>query len=90
MTPTTIRYAEGGPTLTVRPIFAWNRGDIHPVMGSSGPKDYIKNDVWALFEANPEVDRIVMVRASGSPFLLMRHADGCWFDITGKQIVEDK
>jgi hypothetical protein len=84
-----IRYAGGGESLDVRPIFAWDRGFIDaPVGSSSGPKDYIKNQIWAVFNAQPAVDRIVMVRASGSPFLLLR-VKGAWFDVTGKPVVAD-
>lgn len=90
MTPSVmIRLAEGGPSLEVNVVYEWNRGDLRgPVMSAgSGPKDYIKNDVWALFAANPMVDRIIMVRAGGPPFLLMRRTDGYWFDMAGKQIL---
>ena len=60
-----VSYLEGGPSLEVRRIAAWNRGDIEaPVMSaSSGPKDYFKNEIYALFQSDPELQRIVLVRA---------------------------
>lgn len=88
----TIRYADGGPSLGVRLIATWDRGGIPaPVMSaSSGPKDYIKNRIFELFEAHPRINRVVMVRASGPAFLLMRDEDNCWFDMSGKQVVAEE
>ena len=85
----TIRYVDGEQSLKVRKIATWDRATMpDPVMSaSSGPKDYIKNQIWAVFDKNPAIDRIVMVRASGPPFLLLRGPESCWFDVTGKQIV---
>jgi hypothetical protein len=89
--PLRIQYAEGGPLLEVRAIAAWDRGFMDaPVGSSSGPKDYIKNDIWSIFQAQPEVNRVVMVRASGSPFLLIRSTDNRWYDVTGKQVIVAK
>jgi hypothetical protein len=83
----TICYVEGGASLTVREICSWNRGDIEAIVaGSNGPKDYIKNQIFAVFESNPRINRIVMVRASGPAFVLLRDVDNCWFDATGKQV----
>ena len=84
----TIRYAEGGQALDVRLIASWKRGFMPgPIMSnSSGPRDYLKNDIWAFFNANPNFDEIVMVRASGPPFLLAR-SQGYWFDMAGKQVI---
>lgn len=83
-----IEYAAGGPALDVREIFTWDRGDLAaPVMSSSsGPKDYVKNQIWGLFNANPRLARVVMVRAEGPPFLLLKRDDGFWFDVTGVQV----
>jgi hypothetical protein len=60
--------------LTVRLIHTWHRGDIdHAIMSvSSGPKEYVKNIVHALFENSPALDAVSMVRASGPPFFLLR------------------
>jgi hypothetical protein len=73
--------------LTVRLIQTWHRGDIdHAVMSaSSGPKEYVKNIIFALFEANPAVEAIVMVRGSGSPFLLLR-AGRNYFDMSNREV----
>jgi hypothetical protein len=84
-----ISYAEGGPSLRVRHIYTWDRDKMPPpvMSASSGPKDYIKNQICTLFDAHPEVDRVVMVRASGPPFLLMRSEAKYWFDVSGKQVI---
>lgn len=83
-----VRYANGCSAISVRLITAWNRDFIDgPIMSnSSGPKDLLKNQIWGVFNAEKDVDRIVMVRASGPPFLLLRRL-GCWFDVTGTQVV---
>ncbi len=89
-TPVKLRYAdEDGKTLTAFLIYAWNRGDVPaPVMSaSSGPKDYIKNEIYQLFESGPAVTRIVMMRGRGPTFYLFRNGDGLWFDNTGKQVI---
>jgi hypothetical protein len=85
-----VRYAEGGKSLEVTSIYSWNRGDIAaPVMSSSsGPKDYIKNQIFAIFQDDPKINRVVMVRANGPTFFLYQ-VDGCWFDVTGKQVVQE-
>ena len=58
----------------MRLIHTWNRGDIdHAIMSaSSGPKEYVKNIVHALFESSPTLDAVSMVRAGGPPFFLLR------------------
>ena len=86
-----IRYADGAETLLVREIFSWERGfRDHPIQGASGPKSYIMNAVIELFEQAPSIDLVVMVRASGMPFLIMRDRENCWYDISGNQIVRDQ
>jgi hypothetical protein len=87
-----IRYAQGQPAaLTVRLIHSWNRGEITAaeiMSTSSGPKDYLKTQVYEIFDAKPEIDRVVMVRGNGPTFFLL-HINGAWFDITGEQIIQD-
>jgi hypothetical protein len=80
-----VRYAAGGAALNVRLIAGWNRGDVQPVSGGSGLKDYVKNRVYLIFEQQPKVDRVVMVRASGPPFLLLRVGEH-WFDVMAKEV----
>jgi hypothetical protein len=73
----------------VRSIFTWNRGDIKEqvLSTSSGPKDYIKNDVWRVFDLWPRVNRVDLMRTrAGALFLLMRDSDNCWLDRAGKQV----
>jgi hypothetical protein len=85
-----IRYADGGASITVDLIHSWKRDEIAPpvMSNSSGPKDYVKNQIWALFNANPDVVKVVMVRGRGPFFLLTQTKDGCWFDMTGKQVIK--
>lgn len=84
-----VRYIDGSKSIAITLLHTWNRGEVVPISGSSGLKEYIKNDVWSLFEANLGVDRIVMVRGNGPTFFLMRNR-GCWFDATGKQVVGEE
>lgn len=83
----TVRYADRSESLTVRLIHQWNRGDIGgPVMSaSSGPKDYIKNQVWQAFSDTPSLDAVMMVRANGLTFVIFQRG-GEYFDATGKQV----
>lgn len=68
-------------------IAAWNRGDVTTVMSaSSGPKDYIKNVISAIFDKHPEIDRVVMVRGRGPTFFLLRTCDSAWRDVTGQVV----
>src|SRR5260370_2339650 len=72
--------------LTVRLIRTWKRGEIIPVQStSSGLKLYLKNLVWAAFEAAPQAEAISMIRASGPPFLLLRVGQK-YFDVAGKEV----
>lgn len=84
-----VRYADSQSSLRVRHIFQWDRGDFPrgaTMSASSGPKDYVKNQVYALLAAAPTADLVVMVRASGPTFFLVKDVDGNWFDVTGKQV----
>lgn len=87
-TEATVRYADAAEHLHVREIITWDRGDIpHPIMSaSSGPKAYLRNDIYEVFQISPHVDRVVMVRASGPPFLLL-HAPNGWFDMSARQVI---
>ena len=73
--------------MTVKCVFEWKRGDVDVAMSaSSAHKNYVKNDICAVFNARPEVTKIVLVRAEGPAFILMQVESGCWFDVTGAQI----
>lgn len=88
MPGTRVRYIDAPDTaLTVRLIHEWRRGDIdHAVMSaSSGPKYYVKNIVFALFEDNPAIDAISIVRSSGPPFLLLR-VGRKYFDMSQREV----
>lgn len=88
MPATRVSY-KGAPdqSLTVTLIHAWHRGDIdHAVMSaSSGPKEYIKNDVFYLFEDNPLIEAVLMVRANGPPFFLLR-VGRQYFDVSKREV----
>jgi hypothetical protein len=79
-------------------IRSWDRGEIEPTMSaSSGPKDYTKNHVCAIFDRFPQVARIFMVRGEFSqigkdghpspPFLLVADLAGQVWDMAGKPVM---
>jgi hypothetical protein len=92
-------YADPAVSIRVNLIRAWERGEIDaPVMSaSSGPKDYIRNHIWAIFDRFPRVARVLMVRGEHSqigkdqhpspPFLLAVDAVGEVWDMAGKPVV---
>jgi hypothetical protein len=88
--PARIRYVDGTTVLAVTEIYSWLREDIPaPIMSSSsGPKGYTKNDVFAIFNADPSIERVVMVRGHGPTFFLLNAGD-VWTDITGRQVVQE-
>jgi hypothetical protein len=70
-------------------LHVYRRADLPdgPISGGSGPKDYMKNQVWeALFGTRPDVEAVAVVRGRGSMFFLGRDRNG-WFDVSGKQVV---
>lgn len=88
MPGTLISYKDSpDQALTVRLIHAWHRGDIEaPIMSaSSGPKGYVKNDVFYLFESNPAIDAVLMVRGGGPPFFLFRIGRS-YFDVLAREV----
>ena len=62
-TEATVRYADAAEHLHVREIITWDRGDIpHPIMSaSSGPKAYLRNDIYEVFQISPHVGAHVVV-----------------------------
>lgn len=83
-----LHYAGSAVSLSVSLITTWERGEIPELVmsTSSGPKDYLKNAVWLLFNSHPQIERVALVRSTRSLFFLMR-ASGSWFDVTGKPVV---
>lgn len=73
--------------LDVRVVVSWLRGDIDGMVmsASSGPKDYIKNQIYAAFQQVPAVEEIALMRAGGPAFLVLR-AGGRYFDATAREI----
>ncbi len=76
--------------LTVHVIHTWRRGDIEaPIMSSSsGPKDYVKNKIFALFESNEDISAVVMLCAHVTPFLLRRIGNS-YFDATNQEVIAE-
>lgn len=76
--------------LIARVIHDWQRGEIAgPVMSaSSGPKAYLQNLVFTLFETGRDIERILWLIGEykqSIPFCLYLRA-GCWYDCTAKLV----
>ena len=57
----------------------------YPQMSSSsGPKDYLKNQIWNALN-HTKADELVIVRASGPTFALIRKGDE-WYDVGGERV----
>ena len=93
-----IRYKDKPETvLPVRLIQTWHRGDIPAakMSNSSGMKESMNNTVYTMFDRDGSIDAISMVRASGSPILIIRKGE-TYYDVasgrpgapphTGKEI----
>ena len=88
MPETRVSYKSApNPALMVRLIHAWHRGDITaPIMSTSGgPKAYTANDVYYLFQTNPLIEAVLMVRAHGPTFFLMR-VGRQYFDVCNREV----
>ena len=86
----TVRYADGDKSIAVSIVGEWARGEVRMVMSaSSGPKDYIKNQICAVFEQVPAIESIRMVIGeykTSVPFCLFRVGEE-WRDCVGKKVV---
>ncbi len=71
-------------------VAVWRRGDIpcQIMSASSGPKDYLRNAIWALFDQDRELERVAMLVARGTPFVL-RSKGGAWYDCTNHEVVAE-
>jgi hypothetical protein len=76
--------------IVVNLIRSWKRGEIEQVMSSSsGPKDYVKNRIWQIFDDDPAIARVLMVRgqySKSAPFLVLVDASGKAFDMTNREV----
>jgi hypothetical protein len=75
-------------SIVVQKCADWKRGEITPVTGSSGLKDYLKNYVHAAFERDATIDRIVLVIGeykTSHPFCLFERS-GNWADCIGERV----
>jgi len=88
-----IRYADAEAGMECSVIARYTRENAPPMVmsASSGPKDYIKNDVAAVFESRPEVEELAFVRGSGKwqMFALFRIGPGWWVDASGRRVMFD-
>lgn len=84
-----IRYTGTSHFWTACVSHTWKRGDAEIQRGqvgsSSGPKDYLKNDIIALFQANPQVESVTLLVLNRTPFLVMR-AGRVYFDCSEREI----
>lgn len=82
-----LKGAENG--LHVRLIYTWTRAAVMAVgqimSSSSGPKNYLRNDIYSIFERDPAIDAAYLVRASGPAFLLIRKGK-LYFDATSAEV----
>jgi hypothetical protein len=85
-------YREDPTTgMRVHLLRRWQRGEIpaQVMSESSGPKDYIANYVWSIFDRFPAIGGVWLVRGryvSSSLFLLVQDADGRIFDMAGLEV----
>lgn len=89
----TVRYAGEQASLRVALIASYRRGCSHlagyPQMSSSsGPKDYLKNEIHALL-MSPGIDEVYLVRGRGPMFVLVRKGRNL-FDMGGQQVALDQ
>lgn len=82
-----VNYAGSSTSLDVTVIHLWNRADLPAVVmsASSGPKDYLCNRIFTVFESVRAADAVAMVRANGPAFLLLRSGEK-YFDMAGKEV----
>lgn len=72
-----VRYHGEEARLRVVLIASFRRGGVelagYPQMSaSSGPKDYLKNEIWTLLETL-KADEVYLVRGRGPMFPIIRH-----------------
>jgi hypothetical protein len=72
----TLRYHGDEARLRVVLIASFRRGGSelagYPVIGSSGPKDYLKNQIWRLLQ-DTRASEVYLVRGRGPMFAIIRH-----------------
>jgi hypothetical protein len=85
-----IQYAESDQVVTARLVHTWRRDDADVKRGpivsaSSGPKDYLVNDILSLFAADAETSSVTMLVLNGTFFLIVRRG-AVYFDVSGRQV----
>lgn len=84
-----VELVESGRMATACLVHTWKRDDAEirsgPIMSaSSGPKDYLQNDVIALF-ADAEVFSVTLLVLNSVPFLLINRG-GLYTDVKGNRV----
>jgi hypothetical protein len=91
LTALRLQYSDDGEqSLEVRLIRVYHRSDPDirdgPVMSiSSGPKDYVKNQICSVFEQDLAIEDVSVVRANGPMFIIMRKGSQ-YFDVSGREV----
>lgn len=75
---------ETGPKVIALRVHAYKRTDPEIKRGqimsaSSGPKDYLCNDVISLFESDERIEQVALLLLAGTPFIVYRMGSW-WFD----------
>jgi hypothetical protein len=88
-----LRYADSPQSLAVVLLCSYKRGCSelagYPQMSaSSGPKDYMKNGIYALLQA-PGVDEVYLVRGRGPMFPIIRKG-ALLFDAENVRVLLDQ
>jgi hypothetical protein len=83
----TVRVQESGKVLRLLPVRTWKRGDLtHMVMStSSGPKDYLRNQIFAAFESDANIRAIALFVSAGVPVVLIQRGEQ-WADVSGAAV----
>jgi hypothetical protein len=89
----TLRYASSEQRLRVVLIASFRRGGVelagYPQMSaSSGPKDYLKNEIWQLLDTL-KADEVYLVRGRGPMFPIIRHGR-MLHDIDAEPVILDQ
>jgi hypothetical protein len=80
-----VRYAGADVWLSVRLLCSWLREDWDGA--GSEQKPFINPQIWAMFGARPDLQRVILVRGGGPAFLLFQDHAAYWSDVT-HQLVE--
>jgi len=85
-----IRYADVERAVVARLVYVWEHDGPEvrrgPIMSaSSGPKDYLVNQILSLFTADPDITAVSMLVLNGMPFLIIQRGNN-YRDVTGREV----